>query len=283
VAGTLLVVFLVVGAEATYGYWIFSYSVEELHFSDQFAAFINSAFWGAFTAGRILGVLAAAALGPTMLMMVILLLSTRGSALPLVVPIAGRASGSSWPLERGGLWQQHGLRQRGQHAGDVCAGDRHDQRHASYSGGRLEHDRGAPGLVAILANYKRAWGSSLWCGGRADHGVGGQAAQGAAQLEQQTDELADPTLSEEGQAPRPGGDQSRTRCRARGSSAGRVLTCIDPCTHVQLPFQTPGFAAARVSRPFSAPTVLRCHRDRRRRSDIAAENGLPWNRNCNAP
>jgi MFS family permease len=87
VAGALLIVFLVVGAEATYGYWIFSYSVEELHFTDQFAAFINSAFWGAFTAGRILGVLAAAALGPVTLLVLMLPLSIIGSALPLLVPM----------------------------------------------------------------------------------------------------------------------------------------------------------------------------------------------------
>jgi FHS family Na+ dependent glucose MFS transporter 1 len=48
--------FLYVGAEAGFGGWIYSYAVA-LGLSDQAtAAYMTSAFWGALTAGRLLGV-----------------------------------------------------------------------------------------------------------------------------------------------------------------------------------------------------------------------------------
>jgi hypothetical protein len=104
----------------------------------------------------ILGVLAAAALGPT----AILPLSILGSALSLVVPIAWR---SQWFI-----------------VATSCAVGFGNSTGYAYEVGMLEmfvpvtgsmacfaggdsSMIAAPVLVAILASYTRAWGSSLWC------------------------------------------------------------------------------------------------------------------------
>ncbi|MEE2659552.1 MAG: MFS transporter [Candidatus Latescibacterota bacterium] len=58
--GTIAVVagmlFAAVGAEVGFGYWIYSYAIELRLTSQTGAALLTSAFWGAFTFGRLLGV-----------------------------------------------------------------------------------------------------------------------------------------------------------------------------------------------------------------------------------
>ncbi len=48
--------FLYVGAEASFGSWAFTYATRQNIAGETTAAFITSAFWGAFTIGRLLGV-----------------------------------------------------------------------------------------------------------------------------------------------------------------------------------------------------------------------------------
>lgn len=58
----LLVVFLVVlffgfvGAEVTFGSWIYTYSINSGHTNTQTAAYLSAAYWSAFTIGRLLGI-----------------------------------------------------------------------------------------------------------------------------------------------------------------------------------------------------------------------------------
>ena len=56
--------FLAVGAEGSFGYWIYSYAVETGLESETRAAYLNAAFWGALTLGRLLGIPIAARLSP---------------------------------------------------------------------------------------------------------------------------------------------------------------------------------------------------------------------------
>jgi len=48
--------FLIVGAEVSFGGWIFSYAVALNLASQTSAAYLTSAFWGSFTVGRLLGI-----------------------------------------------------------------------------------------------------------------------------------------------------------------------------------------------------------------------------------
>lgn len=48
--------FTYVGVEITFGNWIFTYASESRLATDLQAAFLNSTFWGSFTAGRLMGI-----------------------------------------------------------------------------------------------------------------------------------------------------------------------------------------------------------------------------------
>ncbi len=48
--------FAYVGVEITFGNWIFTYASESRLATDLQAAFLNSTFWGSFTAGRLIGI-----------------------------------------------------------------------------------------------------------------------------------------------------------------------------------------------------------------------------------
>ena len=56
--------FLYVGAEASFGGWIFTYTLETGLSGEQVAALLTSAFWGALTVGRLLSVPLAARIRP---------------------------------------------------------------------------------------------------------------------------------------------------------------------------------------------------------------------------
>ena len=69
VAVLVLLFFLYVGAEASFGGWIYTYAVA-LDLSDETAAaYLTSAFWGALTLGRLLGVPIAARVRPGRLLL----------------------------------------------------------------------------------------------------------------------------------------------------------------------------------------------------------------------
>ena len=60
----MLFLFLYVGAEIAFGGWIFTFAVRSVHVDEPTAAYLTSAFWGAFTLGRLLGIPVAARLRP---------------------------------------------------------------------------------------------------------------------------------------------------------------------------------------------------------------------------
>lgn len=60
--------FLYTGAEGSYGGWIFSYATA-FRLSAETAAFLNSAFWGALTLGRLLAIPIAARLKPAQILL----------------------------------------------------------------------------------------------------------------------------------------------------------------------------------------------------------------------
>ncbi len=56
VALTVLFFFLYVGVEVSFGGWIFTYAVKQHLASEAAAAYLTSAFWGAFTLGRLVSI-----------------------------------------------------------------------------------------------------------------------------------------------------------------------------------------------------------------------------------
>jgi FHS family Na+ dependent glucose MFS transporter 1 len=60
----MLFLFLYVGAEIAFGGWIFTFAVRSVKVDEPTAAYLTSAFWGAFTVGRLLGIPVAARLRP---------------------------------------------------------------------------------------------------------------------------------------------------------------------------------------------------------------------------
>jgi FHS family Na+ dependent glucose MFS transporter 1 len=64
VALIALFFFLYVGAESSFGGWIFTYTLETGLSEEQLAALLTSAFWGALTVGRLLSVPLAARIRP---------------------------------------------------------------------------------------------------------------------------------------------------------------------------------------------------------------------------
>ncbi|MBI5034496.1 MAG: MFS transporter [Chloroflexi bacterium] len=76
VAATVAFFFLYVSAEITYGNWIFTYATR-LNLGDStMAALLTSAFWGAFTVGRLIGVPLSTRFKPTTILMIDLLGAT---------------------------------------------------------------------------------------------------------------------------------------------------------------------------------------------------------------
>lgn len=85
VAGLL---FATVGAEVGFGNWIFTYAIEQQVADETGAALLTSAFWGAFTFGRLLGIPLAARLAPASILLLCYLGCALGSALALLQPQA---------------------------------------------------------------------------------------------------------------------------------------------------------------------------------------------------
>ncbi|GLC40677.1 hypothetical protein PLESTM_001100600 [Pleodorina starrii] len=85
----VVLVFFTTAAETAIGNWLYTFSLKEVHSSDSEAALANSAFWGAFTVGRVIGAAISHATTPLVLLLGSLPFSILGSALPLVL---GRAN-----------------------------------------------------------------------------------------------------------------------------------------------------------------------------------------------
>ncbi|MBN1268983.1 MAG: MFS transporter, partial [Kiritimatiellae bacterium] len=82
--------FLYTGAEISFGGWIYTYALKMGLATTQGAAYLTSAFWGAFTAGRLLSVPAALTVRPQHL----LLGGLAGALVSLVAILAWPASGA---------------------------------------------------------------------------------------------------------------------------------------------------------------------------------------------
>lgn len=77
--------FLYVGAEVGFGGWIFTYA-QTLDLPDDTAAYLNAAFWGTFTAGRLLAIPITARFKPHVVLTVDLLICLTGLATILLLP-----------------------------------------------------------------------------------------------------------------------------------------------------------------------------------------------------
>lgn len=85
VAGLL---FAAVGAEVGYGNWIYTYAITRELADATSAAALTSAYWGAFTAGRLIGIPVAARTSPTAILLVCFVAVGVSSAAILVRPDA---------------------------------------------------------------------------------------------------------------------------------------------------------------------------------------------------
>eukprot|EP00775_Hariotina_reticulata_P008475 gene8475-8658_t len=88
--------FLNVGTEVAYGAWVFTYTVKQAQLSDHIGHFLNAAYWGSFTIGRVIASFAAAALQPTTILLCSLPLAVLGAATALLAPLT--VAGSVWLL-----------------------------------------------------------------------------------------------------------------------------------------------------------------------------------------
>ena len=84
--------FLYGGAEISFGGWIFTYATK-IGWSKETAAYLNSAFWGTFTLGRLLGILVASRLRPR----TILIADLAGSITAIALIL-------SWPTSTIAIW-----------------------------------------------------------------------------------------------------------------------------------------------------------------------------------
>jgi len=83
VAGLL---FATVGAEVGFGNWIFTYALKQNVADESGAALLTSAFWGAFTLGRLLGIPLAARMAPSVILLLSIAGCAAGSLIALVQP-----------------------------------------------------------------------------------------------------------------------------------------------------------------------------------------------------
>ncbi|GLI68054.1 hypothetical protein VaNZ11_012349 [Volvox africanus] len=79
----VLLVFFTTAAETAIGNWLFTFSLREVHSSDSDAALANSAFWGAFTLGRVIAAAMSHATTPLVLLMGSVPFSILGCSLPI--------------------------------------------------------------------------------------------------------------------------------------------------------------------------------------------------------
>ncbi|OQY30653.1 MAG: hypothetical protein B6243_09915, partial [Anaerolineaceae bacterium 4572_5.2] len=84
----LIVVFLFfyVGAEGSFGGWVFSYAVALDLAKETLAAYLTAAFWGAFTVGRLVGIPASVRFRPRYILLADLVGSAISIAIILIWP-----------------------------------------------------------------------------------------------------------------------------------------------------------------------------------------------------
>lgn len=90
---TVAFFFLYVGAEIGFGGWLYSYAVGLRVTSESTAAYLTSAFWGAFTAGRLAGIPLAVRFAPRTILLADLVGALASLALLMAAP---RSLTSTW-------------------------------------------------------------------------------------------------------------------------------------------------------------------------------------------
>jgi FHS family Na+ dependent glucose MFS transporter 1 len=80
--------YLYVGAEVSFGDWVYTYSVEQGLIDEAAAAYLNSAFWGTFTVGRLLAIPIAARVRPGAILLGDLVLCLVSVAIILLWPMS---------------------------------------------------------------------------------------------------------------------------------------------------------------------------------------------------
>lgn len=82
---------LISGAEASFGGWIFTYTVKTNLTDADTAAYVNAAFWGAFLLGRAASIPIAARVRPRVIIVADLLVAFAGIAVMLLLPFSAPA------------------------------------------------------------------------------------------------------------------------------------------------------------------------------------------------
>lgn len=93
IVAIMLLLFLYVGAEVGFGGWVYTYALEMKLADESIAAYITSAFWGAFTIARFYSITLAARLRPRTM----LIIDLSGGLISIVAILL-------WPQSQGMLW-----------------------------------------------------------------------------------------------------------------------------------------------------------------------------------
>ena len=91
----MLVITLVIGAEIAFAGWIYTYAIERAGMKRAAAAYLNSLFWTAFTAGRVATIPLAACLSPGMLLVPTLALEVGSVLVILCSPGSARCQSAT--------------------------------------------------------------------------------------------------------------------------------------------------------------------------------------------
>ncbi|GAX75222.1 hypothetical protein CEUSTIGMA_g2666.t1 [Chlamydomonas eustigma] len=81
----IVLVFCTTAAETAIGNWLFTFASKEMGLTDTDAALANSSFWGAFTFGRVVGVVVSPFTTPSVLLLASTPFSVAGAFIPLLL------------------------------------------------------------------------------------------------------------------------------------------------------------------------------------------------------
>ena len=91
-------VWISVGMEVAFGNWIFTYTLKQLGLGERQGHFLNAAYWGAFTAGRVLASGAALVVSPLTVLLASMPLAVVGSGIAVVLPPELLAAQGGWVM-----------------------------------------------------------------------------------------------------------------------------------------------------------------------------------------
>jgi fucose permease len=91
-------VWISVGMEVAFGNWIFTYTLKQLGMGERQGHLLNAAYWGAFTAGRVIASGAALVVSPLTVLLVSMPLAMVGSGIAVVLPAQILAGQGGWVM-----------------------------------------------------------------------------------------------------------------------------------------------------------------------------------------